>query len=111
MITSVLTTLGFQTTQFSAENSGGGATASIPELFGDGVPTFFFQIVVGIYVVQITYLLTQMLNTIESGYDPLNEKYLIGQYVKKSGILYSTIAFVIILMFNLIAGTVVATML
>jgi len=111
MITSVLTTLGFQTTQFSAESSGGGATASIPELFGDGVPTFFFQIVVGIYVVQITYLLTQMLNTIQSGYDPLNEKYLIGQYVKKSGILYTTIAFVVILMFNIIAGTVVANML
>ena len=107
MITTILITLGNQVTSFSSSNVAG-TTTGLLELFSDSIPTFYFQIVVGIYVVQITYLLTTMLNTIENGYDPLNERFMLGNFIRKSGVLYSAIAFAVIMMFNIIAATVVS---
>jgi hypothetical protein len=97
---------------FANDSAGVGATqaqgGALLEMFGDSIPTFFFQVVVGIYIVQITILLTQMLNTIVNGYDPLNEKYLLGVYVRKSGLMYCVIGFIIILLFNIIAANVIS---
>lgn len=114
MITTILNTLGNQLSSFQTDPTGA-ATATttgggLLDLFGDSIPTYYFQAVVGIYVVQITFILTQMLNTIENGYDPLNEDYMLGQYLKKSGTKYCAIAFVIILLFNLIAGSVISNL-
>ncbi|MEK6917120.1 MAG: hypothetical protein AABW92_05245 [Nanoarchaeota archaeon] len=107
MITTILITLGNQVGSFSGSDMGG-STTGLLNMFSDSIPTFYFQLVVGIYVVQITYLLTTMLNTIENGYDPLSEKFMLGNFIKKSGVLYSIISFVVIMMFNLIAATVVS---
>ncbi len=112
MITTILNKLGSQITNISSGTTLGAGSAvpasQLLDLFGDGVPTFYFQIIIGIYVIQITYLLTQMLNTIQNGYDPLNEKYLLGINIKKSGIMYVIIAFLVVLTFNLIAGAVIS---
>ena len=43
----------------------GGGGAGLMSLFGDSIPTYYFQIVVGIYVVQIIYILTVLSNGIE----------------------------------------------
>jgi len=111
MITTILNQLGNQITNISSGSSLGGAdgvaASQILDLVSAGVPTFYFQMIVGIYVIQITFLLTQMLNTIQNGYDPLNEKYLLGINIKKSGVMYAIIAFIVVLIFNLIAGSVI----
>ncbi|MBN2367779.1 hypothetical protein JXC34_02075 [Candidatus Woesearchaeota archaeon] len=106
MITTILNTLGKQIGQLSTETGTG--PEGLLDIFGDSIPTFYFQLIVGLYVVQITYLLTGMLNTIQNGYDPLNEKHMLGIYVKKSGIMYCIVALVVIILFNMIAGTVVS---
>ena len=112
MITTIINKLGNQITILSAETATGTgsgiAAGGLLDLFGDSIPTFYFQIIVGIYVIQITFLLTTMLNTIQNGYDPLNEKYLLGVNINRSGIMYTIIAFSVILLFNLIAGTVIS---
>ena len=113
MITTILNTLGNQLSGFQAQPGGAGSQPSgggLLDLFGDSIPTYYFQAVVGIYIVQITFLLTQMLNTIQNGYDPLNEDYMLGQYLKKSVTKYCIIAFVIILLFNMIAGSVISNL-
>jgi hypothetical protein len=109
MITTILNTLGTQI----AGIAGDGETpmsgvAGLVEIFGDSIPTFYFQIVVGVYVIQITYLLTTLLNTIQNGYDPMNEKFLLGNYMFSGGVLYSIVALLVIMIFNLIAATVVS---
>ncbi|MEM4397486.1 MAG: hypothetical protein QW757_02565, partial [Candidatus Woesearchaeota archaeon] len=76
------------------------------EIFRDSIPTFYFQIVIGIYILEVTYLLTDMLNVVENGYDPLNQKFMLGIYFKKSVLLYCSIAFFVILIFNMIAAAV-----
>ena len=114
MITTIINKLSTQLGTFSETSAGSQGTmapnSEILNMFSDSIPTFYFQIVVGIYVVQITYILTTMLNTIENGYDPLNEKFMIGQYLKKSGMLYGMVSFVIILIFNLIASIVISNL-
>ena len=76
-------------------------------LFGDGIPTYYFQLVIGIYVVQIIYLLTVMANGIQNGEDKLAEQYSLGVNVKRSTLLYVGIALVVMILFNTIANQII----
>ncbi len=105
MITNILGRLGPMLEAKATEDAS--MAASLPALFGVGIPSYFFQLVVGIYVVQIVFILTILSNGIENGSDKLNERYLLGKNLIASGILYSFIALVIMLIFNLIADLVV----
>lgn len=106
-ITSMVTTiLGKLSVQMKQMSGGGGAGMLEGGLFGQGVPTYYFQIVVGLYVVQITYILTILSNGIENGADKLNERYLLGQNLVRSTLLYCFISATIMLIFNFIANKI-----
>ncbi|MBD3209720.1 hypothetical protein GF367_04890 [Candidatus Woesearchaeota archaeon] len=106
MITQILGTLTDRLSDITgAEGLGSGA--QFIDSFGMGVPTFFFQIVVGLYVVQIVYLLTVLVNGIQNGADKLNERYLLGKNLIKSTFTYVAIAFIVMLLFSIIAGSIV----
>jgi hypothetical protein len=105
MVTTILGKLSMQMTQLGgAESGAGGALAT--GFFGQGVPTFYFQVIVGLYVVQITYILTILANGIENGSDKLNERYLLGQNMVRATILYTIVSATIMLIFNLIANRI-----
>ena len=108
MITSILGKLGGQlkdvTAQSGTEASGG--SAGILGLFGDGIPTFYFQLIVGIYVVQITYILTIISNGVENGSDKLNERFQLGNNLIRSTVLYVVISAIVMILCNFIAGTI-----
>ncbi|MBI4151319.1 hypothetical protein HY492_04285 [Candidatus Woesearchaeota archaeon] len=101
MITTILGALSSQVSKLSAE--GAGRVGTIASLFGDSIPTYYFQIVVGLYVVQIITILTIISNSIENGADKLGERYAIGQNVMRSTILYCVISLIVMLIFNMIA--------
>lgn len=103
MITTILGALSSQVTKLSEAGGAGGQVSSIASLFGDSIPTYYFQIVVGIYVVQIITILTIIANSIENGADKLGERYAIGQNVLRSTLLYCLIASVVMIIFNAIA--------
>ena len=92
------------------ESAGGGEGAAAPTgiigLFGDGIPTYYFQLVVGIYVVQITFILTVIANGVENGSDKLNERYQLGNNLIRSTLIYIFISGAVMLMFNIIAGRI-----
>ena len=69
----------------------------------DTIPSYFFQIIVGIYVVQIVYILTVLSNGIEHGADKLNEQSSLGRNLIRSVILYSLVALIVVLLFNQLA--------
>ncbi|MCK4669586.1 MAG: hypothetical protein KAT43_00160 [Nanoarchaeota archaeon] len=102
MITFILSRLNL------AEATGGlGDTQGLAAIFaGDGVPTFFFQIIVGIYIVQIIYILTVLSNNIENGVDKLNEEYELSRNLTKSVLLYCFITLVVTIAFSLLAGLI-----
>ena len=109
MITAILGKLSVQLQQVTSDVSGAGAagaTTGILGLFGDGIPTYYFQLIVGIYVVQITFILTVIANGVENGSDKLNERYQLGNNLIRSTILYVFISGAVMLMFNIIAGRI-----
>lgn len=105
MISTVLTKLSSQLSQFSGgnETSGFGGLVTI---FGIGIPTFHFQVIVGLYIVQLAYILTVLANGIENGVDKQGERYSLGKALTRSVGLYCFIAGTVIILFNLFAGVV-----
>jgi hypothetical protein len=110
-ITSMISTILGKLGGLFPETGDAGSTAitgasNIANMFGDGVPPYYFQIVVGIYVFQVIYILTQVTNGIENGSDKLSERYNLGINLTKSTVMYCIIAMAVMLIFNTIAGTV-----
>lgn len=105
MITYILSTLANNIQKLGTAGVGE-RIAQISSLFGDGLPTYYFQLVVGVYIFEIIYILTILANGIENGEDRLQEKYLLGQNLLRSTILYVMIALVVMLIFNLIASKI-----
>ncbi len=103
MIATIMGKLSGITDDLQSGETAAAAGSSIPDLFGDGIATYFFQIVVGIYVVQIVYILTILANGVENGSDNLNEAYMLGKNLRNSIIMYAVIAGIVTLMFNLVA--------
>ncbi len=109
MIVNILGQLRTSIASLDATTPLGSGGAGILTMFGDGVPAYFFQIVVGLYVVEIVWVMTILVNGIESGSDKLSENYLKGQNLIKSTTLYCMITFVVIIMFNFIASTILSS--
>jgi len=105
MITTIIGTLSGQIGNLTANAEVSGA-ANLAQIFGDSVPSFYFQIIVGIYVVEIIFILTILSNAIENGEDKLNERYLLGVNLIKSTSLYAFVSLFVMLAFNFIASKV-----
>ena len=73
----------------------GSQIATLGNFFGEGIPTYYFQAIVGIYVVQIVFILTVLSNGIENGADKLQERFLLGANLLKSTLLYCIITGII----------------
>ena len=106
MVTYILIRLRGQLEQFGSEGTMGQFEGMI-DIFGDGIPTFYSQIIVSIYVIQITYLLTVITNNIENGSDQLNEEHELGKNLIKSTLLYVFLSLTVMIIFNLIAGAII----
>jgi hypothetical protein len=106
MVTGILGKLGEQLKNIT---TGASEQAGFASIFGDGIPTYYFQIIVGIYIVQITYILTIMVNGIENGSDKLNERYELGNNLINSTLLYCFISLAVMLIFNIIASQILTT--
>ena len=71
--------------------------------FKIGIPTYYFQIIVGIYIVEIIFILTILANGIENGSDNLAENHSLGKNLIKSTLLYVIISFVVMVLFNFLS--------
>ena len=108
MISTILTKLSAQLTTFSSQGQqAGGGFGDLLTIFGIGIPTFHFQIVVGVYVVQLAYILTVLSNGIENGADKLGERYALGKNLINGTLLYCLIAAVVMILFNLFASRII----
>lgn len=107
MITTIMGKLGEKAIAGEQVNVPGGFNPT--DFFGGGIPTYFFQIVIGVYVVEIIYILTVLVNGIENGNDKLNEQFLLGKNLLRGTFVYIIIALVITLVFNVIANMVLQT--
>jgi len=56
------------------------------------IPTYWLQVVVGLYLIEIVFILTSTLVTIKSGRDPLQVTAQTGKNLKVTIVLYSIVA-------------------
>jgi hypothetical protein len=56
--------------------------------------------------VQIIFIMTIIVNGIKNGADKLNERYMLGANLLRSTVLYCVIALIIMILFNIVAATV-----
>ena len=108
MITIIVNILSEKIGEVSLEGAGaeaGNLALTIPSLFPPEkiIPPYFFQIVVGIYVVEIVFILTVLSNGIENGIDRLQEADSLGKNLYKSTVLYVIISLIFMLVFGLLA--------
>jgi hypothetical protein len=117
MIVNIIVALNTKITSFSldagaaADTSSTAGLTTIVDLFNVSgiIPGYFFQIVVGLYVVQLAYVLTILQNGIENGEDKINEQYLLGKNMIRSFLLYAVIAIVVTVLFSTLAQGILAT--
>ncbi|MFH1210710.1 MAG: hypothetical protein V1645_02225 [archaeon] len=112
MITSIIGRLSTQIGNFAGD---GTATSEVPfnvqKLIGifptdKLMPPYYFQIVVGVYVIEIIIILTYLSNAIENGEDKLTEKNRLGKNLYTSVFFYTILALAITLIFSLLGGLV-----
>ena len=110
MIVSLLGNLSDQLRQITL-NTGAGANVptGLLSLFGDGIPAYYLQIIVGLYIVQTIYILTSLVSGIENGSDPLAERFHLGQNLTKSTLIYIVITATVTVLFTGIAGTLLSS--
>lgn len=107
MITSILSKL--QTLQASlgssGELSGLGSLGNIMQMFNIArmVPPYFVQASIGLYVIEIVFILTTALVTVEAGRDILKEKYELSLNLRRSLALYLVTALISIVALTLLA--------
>jgi len=109
MITLILSKL--QTMQETAGGEGAAAAGlgnigQITTLFNVNqmIPPYFLQISIGIYLVEIIFILTAVLVTVESGKDPLKEKADLASHLKTGIFLYIATALIAIIALTALAG-------
>ena len=69
------------------------------------IPSYFLQLVVGIYVVEIVIILTFLANNIESG-NKISGQYKAGKNLYASAILYFFVSLIVTLIFTLLATNI-----
>ncbi len=88
-----------------------GMPTNIMSMFGSGgVPTFYFQAIVGIYVVEITFILSILINGIQNGTDEIGQMTILGKNLVTSTLIYVAVAGLFTIGFSFIAGSIVSTL-
>ncbi|MDP3917523.1 MAG: hypothetical protein Q8Q42_04545 [Nanoarchaeota archaeon] len=109
MVTTIINKLG---TAFETLGSGAGDSptniATLANILNvkDAIPGYFFQLVVGIYVLEITIILTILSTSIERGADVTTTRNRIGKNVKRSMTFYFIVSLIGVILFNLLANAV-----
>ena len=112
MVTTVINKLNeqFSNVQFgeigNAEGAGVGNVGALADILRieHVVPSFHFQLIVGLYVVEVIIVLTILSNLIENGFDKLTRNYHISKNLLFGTSLYIIISLIGILIFNVLAS-------
>jgi hypothetical protein len=110
MITQILGSLAIRLSELAnqAGETSMGAQTGILGMFGTGISTYYFQIIVGLYVLQITFILSVLLNGIENGSDKLSERYLVGKNMLRTTVTYVFVTLFVTMLFSIVAGSILS---
>lgn len=112
MLAAILTKLQYlQESAFSGEAkelTNLGTISTLTSIFkvSEMIPPYFVQLTIGIYIIEVIFILTMALVTVDAGKDPLKEKYELSKYLKTGILLYTIVAFIATLSLTLLASIV-----
>ncbi len=109
MITLILTKLSVIVKEAAlggAAPGGLGTFGTITEIFKveNIIPPYYLQIFVGIYIIEIIFILTKTLVTVEAGHDKLKETHDISRNLRTGGFLYLIVALMAIVILSAVAA-------
>jgi len=109
MITTILNKLQtIMTTQINASEAiaGAGTITTLTSMFNINmmIPPYFLQIVVGLYIIEIIFILSITLVRVESGVDKLSEKANIAKNLRFGILIYLVVSFLSILILSILAA-------
>ncbi len=109
--TMITTILGLLAKQFVNLSGQEGGFYNIPDLFPVEklIPPFYFQLIVGLYVVEVTIILSILSNGIENGMDKVSQLFVTGKNLYRAVLTYFIITGVVTLTFNLLASVIAGT--
>ncbi len=107
MVVAIINKLSGLTSGLEMGSSAGGIGSNLGVIadilrIEDVIPGFTFQIIVGLYVVQVIWVLTVLSNSIENGDDKLTEKYALGKNLIKGTFLYVMVVLIGAFIFNML---------
>ena len=113
MMTNVLLKLGETLSKQAGSAEGVNFMGLSPNVIGlfkldSVISPYFFQAVIGIYVVQIIIILTILSVRIKNGEDTLSVENELGKNLIRSTMLYFIVSLIGILIFKTLAGTIIA---
>lgn len=109
MITTILLSLQQKMSELSDLGQGlgqYGGFASLIQMFRVSIPTYYFQLIVGLYLIEVVYLLVGLINGIENGNDVLAKRGMLAKYLFTTTVMYSIVAIIVILIFNFMAMSI-----
>ncbi len=80
---------------------------SMLAMFKNSIPTFYLQLIIGIYVVEITLIITIIINIIKNGSDNVHRDEMLGNNLIKSTELYVVISAVLMLVFYFVIKNII----
>ena len=110
MMVTIITRLSDLVSGLTTEEAGEfGGMLNFANLFkaAETIPSYYFQLVVGIYVVEIVVILTVLASSIEFGPDKLNEEYYLSRNLISSTLLYVIITFLVSLIFVALTNSII----
>ncbi len=102
LVTMIMGSLADATNDLASENYGDLSG----NLLGESIPTYLFQIEVGLYIVILIVILVYMVTNLESGDDPVNTRYQIGIKLISGMLKFSIIVAIGIIGFSFIGSQV-----
>jgi hypothetical protein len=96
----------------AGDTAGLGNISNIVSLFDvtKMIPPYFLQISIGIYILEIVFILTKALVTIDAGQDKLKETYEIAKNLLSGGLLYLIVALIAIIALSLLGGIALSSL-
>ena len=107
MITTILTKLQIlQALSGSSEVGGLTSLGTITSLFDieKMIPPYYMQLTIGLYIIEIIFILTMALVTVDSGKDPLREKSDISRFLRTGIFLYLATALLSIIALTILSS-------
>lgn len=108
MITSIVNKLDLAALSGENIEGLGSGLGNVPEIFqiADMIPPYWLQIAIGIYLIQMVFILTRTLVTIDSGEDKLTTVYQTGLNLRKGMMFYFVTALIATIAMSILSAVV-----